>query len=80
MSKLTSYIIVFSYTTNIIYCFFETMTSILGIPLIILNIHGDGVNSSNDLTFKCTTFVYTLCGMECGLTKNGFALFTLENL
>jgi hypothetical protein len=53
------------------------MTSIFGIPLIVLGISNDGVNSLNSLALICMTFICALCGIKCSLTKNHFALLTL---
>jgi len=61
--------IIVSSTTDLFLFAFEKMIGISSIPLIILNILGNGVNSLENLAPNYTTFVYTLYGMESNLTK-----------
>jgi hypothetical protein len=56
------------------------MTSILGIPFIVLGILGDGVNYLDNLAPNYTSFVCTLCGIKFGHTENGYALLTMGEL
>ncbi len=62
------------------YCSYEIMTSIWGIPFIILGILGDGANYLNNLTPNYTSFVCTLCGIESSLIENGYVLLTMGEL
>jgi hypothetical protein len=48
------------------------------IPLIILCILDDGVNFRNNLASIYTTFIYIICGIEFGFTKNGSTLLKLK--
>ncbi len=56
------------------------MTSIFGIPLIILGIFNDGVNSLNSLALICMTFICALCGIKRSLTKKSFCSIHIRRI